>query len=76
MRSIKDRILKNRYYMKDKNKKHGLKGKKRPQEVRDKISAAHRNKPKAYSSWLKGRKGNLHPAYKVKKIFELKRKQN
>lgn len=37
---------------------------KRPLEVRLKISAAHKGKPKLYTSWLKGRKGPAHPCYK------------
>lgn len=33
-------------------------------EVRNKISKALRGKPKKYTSWLKGRKGADHPAFK------------
>lgn len=36
---------------------------KRPREVREKISASLKGKPKTYTSWLKGRTGSNHPAY-------------
>ena len=45
-------------------KVHGLTGTKRPEQVRQKISAGQKGKPKNYPSWLKGRKGPDHPAYK------------
>ena len=48
----------------NKKKPHGLKGRPRPPEVRAKISKAHKGKPKNYVSYLKGRKGPDHPAYK------------
>ena len=41
-----------------------LKGKSRPDYVKQKISKALKDKPKKYSSWLKGKKGNSHPCYK------------
>ena len=47
-----------------KKKPHGLIGSKRPQEVKDKISAAQKGKPKNYDVWLKGLSGKAHPAYK------------
>lgn len=43
---------------------HGLIGRPRPPEVRAKISAAHKGKPKNYPSYLKGKQGPEHPAYK------------
>lgn len=49
---------------KESQKSHGLKGRARPPEVRVKISKAHKGKPKKYPSWLKGKKGPSHPAYK------------
>lgn len=49
---------------KELKKPHGLRGRARPPEVRAKISKAHKGKPKEYTSWLKGRKGLDHPAYK------------
>ena len=49
---------------KESKKPHGLKGRARPQEVRDKISKAHKGKPKKHVSWLKGLKGPDHPSYK------------
>ena len=53
------------YKMNAKEKKeHGLKGRARPQDVRDKISRAHKGRPKKYTTWLKGRKGADHPSYK------------
>jgi hypothetical protein len=45
-------------------KKHGLIGRPRPPEVREKIAAAHRGKKKNYTSWLKGRTGPDHPSFK------------
>ena len=45
-------------------KQHGLKGRKRPKEVRDKISKALKGKPKTYPSHLEGLTGENHPAYK------------
>ena len=33
-------------------------------ETRANISRAHKGKPKKYTTWLKGRKGSGHPAYK------------
>ena len=45
-------------------KPHGLLGTKRPKEVRDKISRAHKGKPKNYPSYLKGLTGEKHPSYK------------
>ena len=45
-------------------KPHASIGRPRPQEVRDKISKAHKGKPKDYQSWLKGQKGPDHPSYK------------
>lgn len=45
-------------------KNHGLSGRPRPLEVREKISEAHKGKKKNYTSWLKGRTGPAHPAYK------------
>nr|YP_010732094.1 putative HNH homing endonuclease [Massjukichlorella minus]WDY13008.1 putative HNH homing endonuclease [Massjukichlorella minus] len=49
---------------KDPNKPHGLKGRPRPQHVREAISKAHTGKSKNYPSYLKGKTGPLHPAYK------------
>lgn len=49
---------------KDLNRPHGLIGTKRPKEVRDKISKAHKGKPKSYPSYLKGLVGEKHPSYK------------
>ena len=43
---------------------HGLTGTRRPKQVRDKISQAHKGKPKNYPSYLKGLTGEKHPAYK------------
>ena len=48
----------------DEKKRHGLAGRKRPAEVCKKISESHKGKPKNYPSWLKGRTGLDHPAYK------------
>ena len=45
-------------------KKHGLVGRKRPLEVREKISRSLKGKAKEYPSYLKGLKGSLHPSYK------------
>lgn len=36
----------------------------RSNETREKISKAHKNKPKNYESWLKGKTGSKHPSYK------------
>lgn len=36
----------------------------RPKNVGEKISKAHKNKPKNYDVWLKGRIGKRHPTYK------------
>lgn len=44
-------------------KPHGLKGRPRPPEVRQKISESNKGKPKTTPSWLKGRTGLAHPAY-------------
>ena len=41
-----------------------LKGKQRPDSVKQKIAETHRGKPKNYSSWLKGKTGPNHPKYK------------
>lgn len=49
---------------KDFKKPHPLKGRKRPKEVREAISRAHKGKPKNYPSYLKGKKGILHPSFK------------
>lgn len=48
----------------NKKKPHGLTGRKRPFEVRKKISDSHKGKKKNYTSWLKGRTGPDHPSYK------------
>lgn len=55
---------------KDPSKPHGLKGRKRPQHVRDAISRAHKGKPKSYTCYLKGRTGALHPSYKDGKGYK------
>lgn len=44
--------------------KHPLTGRPRPQHVRDAISRALKGKPKTAPSYLKGRRGVLHPSYK------------
>ena len=49
---------------KNPNEPHGLTGRKRPKEVRDKISKAHKGKPKNYPSYLKGLTGAKHPSFK------------
>lgn len=41
-----------------------LKGKPRTDEVKQKISRAHKDKPKKYVSWLKNLTGSKHPSYK------------
>lgn len=45
-------------------KKHGLIGRARPPEVRAKISAGLKGKPKKFPSFWKGKTGSAHPAYK------------
>lgn len=50
--------------IKSSKKPHGLTGRKRPPEVCEKISKAHKGKPKNYPSYLKGRTGPNHPSYK------------
>lgn len=41
-----------------------MNSKKRPQEVRDKISRGLKGKPKNNTSWLKGKTGKDHPSFK------------
>jgi hypothetical protein len=45
-------------------KPHGLVGRSRPNDVKQKISDALKNKKKNYATWLLGKKGPAHPSYK------------
>lgn len=56
-------------------KPHGLKGRPRPQEVRDAISQALKGRPRPGPCYLTGKKGPDHPCYKhgqsaVNRVYE------